>query len=65
VPTSGLVKIKVYDLLGNTVAEVVNREMNKGSYEVSFDGKNLSSGIYFYEMTSGNFSQKMKMLLLK
>lgn len=65
VPTSGLVKIKVYDLLGNTVAEVVNREMNKGSYEVSFDGKNLSSGIYFYEMTSGNFSQKMKMMLLK
>lgn len=65
VAAPGLVSIKVYDILGNMVTEIINREMDKGVYEASFDAKALSSGIYFYEMKAGAFSQKMKMLLLK
>jgi hypothetical protein len=64
-PSTGIVTINVYNMLGEKVAELVNGEMEKGNYEINFDGKQLSSGIYFYEMKSGNFSQKMKMVLLK
>lgn len=65
VASPGLVSVKVYDILGNMVTELINREMDKGVYEASFDAKSLSSGIYFYEMKAGSFNQKMKMLLLK
>jgi len=45
---SGYVSIKVYDILGKEVAILINEELNAGNYEIIFDGKNLSSGIYFY-----------------
>jgi|GEM_PF-2943519 len=57
--------LKVYDLLGKEVATLVNEEQKAGNYEVNFDAKNLSSGIYFYRLQSGSFSQTKKLLLLK
>ncbi len=59
--------IKVYDILGNEIATLVNKEQSPGEYEVEFDaGKyNLSSGIYFYQLKVGDYIQTKKMVLLK
>jgi hypothetical protein len=61
----GVVKIQVYDILGRNVAVLVNSELNPGSYSVNFDATGLSSGIYFYRMTSGDFISTKKMVILK
>jgi hypothetical protein len=65
IPKSGLVTIKIYDILGREVRTLVNEEKTAGNYSVQFTGNNLSSGIYFYRMQSGNFSQTKKLILLK
>ncbi len=57
--------VKVYDSLGNEIATLVNTEQPAGSYEVTFDGSKLSSGIYFYRLTAGGFSKTKEMLLIK
>lgn len=62
---SGLVNIKVFDLLGQQIAELINDEMEAGSYSISFDASNLPSGIYLYTINSKNFMQTRKMLLMK
>ncbi len=59
------VKLKVYNMLGREVATLVNEEKAPGNYEVKFDGSNLSSGVYFYRMQVGNFTQTKKFVLLK
>jgi len=65
VPKASLVCIKVYDLIGREVAILVNEVKQPGNYQVSFDGKNLASGIYFYKMITEDFSLVRKMNLLK
>jgi hypothetical protein len=62
---SGLVQLKIYDILGREVAQLVNEEKSAGAYEVKFNAANLSSGIYFYRILSGNFTQTKKLMLLK
>ena len=64
-PSSGMVKIVVFDLLGREVATLVNDEMSAGNYTVDFDASSLSSGVYFYRLDAGNFTQTKKMLLVK
>jgi len=59
------VKLKVYDVLGNEVATLVNEEKSAGNYEVEIRGENLPSGIYFYTLEAGGFVQTKKMILLK
>ncbi|MCY7363613.1 MAG: SBBP repeat-containing protein, partial [Ignavibacteria bacterium] len=59
------VKLIVYDILGNEVATLVNERKNAGSYEVEFDGSNLASGIYIYKLSTGNFSETKRMMLIK
>ncbi len=65
IPTSGLVNIKVFDILGQEVAELINEVKSAGSYQVDFNASNLSSGMYIYRISSGNFSATRKMMLLK
>ncbi|MFA6978508.1 MAG: T9SS type A sorting domain-containing protein [Ignavibacteriaceae bacterium] len=60
-----LVTLKIYDVLGNEVATLVNEENPAGNYKIDFKGNNLASGIYFYTLRAGNFIQNRKMLLLK
>jgi len=55
----------VYDILGREVATLVNQQMQPGNHEVSFNADNFSSGMYFYKLTTGNFVQTKKMLLIK
>jgi len=65
VPSSMFVKLHVYDILGREAKTLVNEYKSSGIYEVSFDASSLASGLYFYKLTAGNFSQTKKMLLLK
>lgn len=64
-PYDGHVKITVLDAVGKEISTLVNEQLAAGSYETGFDGGNYSSGIYYYNMTSGNFTKTMKMILLK
>jgi hypothetical protein len=65
IPNPGLVSLKVFDVLGKEVAALVNEQKPAGNYEVKFDGSNLPSGIYFYQLKAGNFIDTKKFLLLK
>ena len=59
------VTLKVFDLLGREVAALVNEEKPAGKYEVKFDGSNLTSGIYFYRLSAGNYTNTKKFVLIK
>jgi len=65
IPKEGLVTLKVYDILGREVRNIVSEFKQAGSYIVSFDGSELASGIYFYRLESGNFVQVKRMIILK
>jgi hypothetical protein len=63
---AGNVTLKVYDVLGRKVAELLNQDfMQPGNHEVIFNAKSLSSGVYFYKIESGNMAISKKMILLK
>ena len=64
-PVETHVTLIVYDVLGREIATLVNEEKAPGNYEVKFNGHNLSGGIYFYTLHTGNFIQSKKMILLK
>lgn len=65
IPTSSFVSVKVFDVLGNTIATLVNKKQVMGSYKVNFNAKKLSNGIYFYKISADKFISVKKMLLLK
>ena len=65
IKNAGMVSLKVYDILGQEVAILVNKAQTPGLYEVEFNAQNLTSGIYFYRLTVGAFSESKKLLLLK
>jgi hypothetical protein len=62
---SGFVSLKVYDLLGREVRTLVSENLQPGSYEVTFDASGLASGIYYYRLTAGEFTQSKRMMLLR
>ena len=64
-PSKQFVSLKVYNLLGQEVATLVNKEMALGNYTVNFSANGLSSGVYLYKLSAGNYSQTKKMLLMK
>jgi N-acetylneuraminic acid mutarotase len=59
------VTLRVYDILCNEIATLINEEKPSGIYEVEFDGSKLTSGIYFYQLRAGNFVQTKKLILMK
>jgi len=59
------VSLKVYDVLGNEVATLINEEIPAGEYELEFSGANLSSGVYFYQLRTNNYLSTKRMILLK
>jgi hypothetical protein len=65
VPVSGDISLKVYDVLGNEVASLVNGFIPAGKYNYDFNASDLSSGFYFYELIAGDYSETKKMLLVK
>jgi hypothetical protein len=62
---SFLATLKIYDILGNEVATLLNEQKPAGTYEVNFDAGSLSSGVYFYRLQAGTYVQSKKMTLLK
>jgi hypothetical protein len=65
VPKNEFVSIKVFDLTGKEIAQLVNNEMNAGTYEYIFNGSSLASGIYFYQIKTPNFTETKRMTLVK
>jgi len=59
------VTIKVFDVLGNEVAVLVNEEQQAGSYEINFDAGKIASGAYYYQLKTGDFVETKKMILLR
>ena len=65
VPELSFVTIKVYDVLGNDVATLVNEEKPVGNHQIEFNAANLPSGIYFYRLQAGDYIETKKMVLMK
>ncbi len=65
IPQASDVKLQVMDMLGRTVAVLVDNRLSAGSHSVVFDARSLASGIYFYTIDTGSFSQTRKMTILK
>ena len=70
IPTNGKVKIKLYDLLGKEISEILNKEMPEGNYQTKFNSGNITSGVYFYKIdfidnNNKLFSQSKKLIILK
>jgi aminopeptidase N len=61
----GFITLKIYDCLGREIKTLVSRDQKAGTYKISFNGRSLASGIYFYHLTSDKFTAVKKMLLLK
>jgi hypothetical protein len=64
-PSTNFVSVKVFNLLGEEVVQLLNEEKTAGKYSVEFDASKLSSGIYFYKLDAGKFSETKKMMFLK
>ena len=60
-----ITSLLIYDILGREVSTLVNKQLQPGTYEVSWDGSKFSSGVYFYRLTAGNYSVIKKMMLIK
>lgn len=65
IPQSENVTIRVFDILGNAVAELVNEQKEAGTYTIKFDATNLTSGIYFYQIQAGKYFETRKLVLQK
>ncbi|HMN23734.1 MAG TPA: M1 family aminopeptidase [Ignavibacteriaceae bacterium] len=62
---AGFTSLKIYDVLGKEVANILNGELEAGHHQVSFDASNLPSGVYMYTVSSGSFTESRKMMFLK
>ncbi len=65
IPKDGIVTLKVYNVLGQEVATLINQQMKAGTYDVDFNGSKLSSGVYLYSITADKFTSTKKMIMLK
>jgi len=64
-PSSGFVKLEIFDMLGNTITTLVNEKQNTGRYDINWNAAGYSSGIYFYKLSAGEFKDTKRMILLK
>jgi hypothetical protein len=65
IPSAGLAQLKVFNVLGQEVATLVNENMTVGNHSVTFDASRLASGVYLYKLVAGSFVSTKKMVLLK
>jgi hypothetical protein len=64
-PRTGFTTLRVYNLLGQEVATLVNEMKSAGSYKVQWNAQNMTTGMYFYKLISGDVTQVKKMVLMK
>ena len=60
-----MVTLKIYDVFGREVTTLINKEMTPGSYTQEWDASNVASGMYFYRLQAGRFSETKKMILIR
>lgn len=65
IPNSGLIKLSVYDILGREVQQLVNKELLPGNYQFDWNASAYPSGVYYYKLESGSYSETKKMVLIK
>ncbi|HSP88774.1 MAG TPA: T9SS type A sorting domain-containing protein, partial [Ignavibacteriaceae bacterium] len=65
IPSKEFVSLKVFNLLGQEVKTLINKELNEGNYNINFEAENLPSGIYIYKLSAGKFSETRKMMLIR
>jgi hypothetical protein len=65
ITNKGFVTLKVFDIMGREISNLVNEKQNAGTYEVTFDASSLSSGVYFYRLETGNFTDTKKLMVIK
>ncbi|MBL8006913.1 MAG: T9SS type A sorting domain-containing protein, partial [Ignavibacteria bacterium] len=65
IPDLGFVTLKIYDILGKEIKTLINENLNPGKYEIVFNGSGLPSGVYFYKLTAGDFTDTKRMMLIK
>lgn len=65
IPEAGMVSLKIFNMLGEEVATLLNEYKSAGNYNVNFNAANLTSGVYVYKINAGNFSMSKKMMLMK
>ncbi|NOS86408.1 MAG: T9SS type A sorting domain-containing protein [Ignavibacteria bacterium] len=65
IPKDAIVALKIYDVLGKEVATLVNDQKAAGTYILNWNASNFSSGLYFYRITAGEFTETKKMFLVK
>lgn len=64
-PQAGNVELTLFDAVGREIEEITNKEFSVGTHSINYNAGNLSSGVYFYRITAGTFTQVNKMMLLK
>jgi hypothetical protein len=64
-PASGFTSLKIYDVLGNEIDVLMNKEIAAGNHKINFDAAALSSGMYIYKLRTGNYVENKKMILMK
>jgi hypothetical protein len=65
VPKDGHVTLKVYDIIGSEVSTICDYFLKAGAYNAGFEASNLASGVYFYKLTTGEYTDTKKMTLIK
>ncbi|MFC2083876.1 T9SS type A sorting domain-containing protein [Bacteroidota bacterium] len=65
IPQQSFIQLRIYDVVGREITTLINKEQPQGFYEVDFNGSDLSSGIYFYQLRAGDFINTKKMILVK
>ena len=65
IPSNEFVALKIYNVLGSEITTLVNDDLHAGSYEVDFNSEGLTSGVYFYTLSTNNFTNTRKMILTK
>lgn len=65
IPEASYVNLKIFDILGNEIAHLVNEEQSAGKYEVTFSAQNLSGGTYFYQLNTDKYLETRKMVIIK
>ncbi|MFI5211794.1 MAG: T9SS type A sorting domain-containing protein, partial [Ignavibacteria bacterium] len=65
IPNSEFVQLSVFDILGREVSVILSQNLKAGSYAADFNASSLTSGIYFYRLTAGNYTETRKMTLVK
>jgi hypothetical protein len=65
IPTKSFVSLKIFDLIGREGATIFSAEMSAGNYSRQWNASNMPSGVYFYRLTDGSFSETKKLILIK